>query len=89
MDGSGCNSANRLPTARPSRHGPISPARRRRAAFAQLEYSPAFSGPAEPTANAGPSLFTALTEQLGLTLQREKAVLPVLVIDRVEKPSPD
>jgi len=51
----------------------------------RLEYSPAFL---EPGA-AGPSLFTALTEQLGLTLQAETVPLPVLIIDSVEKPTPD
>jgi len=51
----------------------------------RLEYSPAFL---EPGA-AGPSLFTALTEQLGLTLQAEMVPLPVLIIDSVEKPTPD
>jgi uncharacterized protein (TIGR03435 family) len=51
----------------------------------RLEYSPAFLEPG----GAGPSLFTALTEQLGLTLQAETAKLPVLVIDSVEKPTPD
>jgi uncharacterized protein (TIGR03435 family) len=51
----------------------------------RLEYSPAFVEPG----GAGPSLFTALTEQLGLTLQAETARLPVLVIDSVEKPTPD
>jgi uncharacterized protein (TIGR03435 family) len=35
----------------------------------------------------GPSLFTALQEQLGLRLRSEKAPVPVLVIDRLEKPS--
>ena len=51
----------------------------------RLEYSPAFL---EPGA-AGPSLFTALTEQLGLTLKEETVPLPVLIIDGVEKPTPD
>ena len=44
---------------------------------------------ANPNADSGPSLFTALTEQLGLTLHAESAMVPVLVIDRVEHPSPD
>ena len=51
----------------------------------RLEYAPAFLEPG----GAGPSLFTALTEQLGLTLQPETAPLPVLIIDSVEKPTPD
>jgi uncharacterized protein (TIGR03435 family) len=55
----------------------------------QIEYSPTFSDGPDATPNSGPSLFTALTEQLGLSLQPEKAVLPVVVIDHVEKPAPD
>jgi uncharacterized protein (TIGR03435 family) len=51
----------------------------------RLEYSPAFLEPG----GTGPGLFTALTEQLGLTLQRETVRLPVLIIDSVEKPTPD
>ena len=55
----------------------------------RLEYSPAFLQPADPAANAGPSLFTALTEQLGLTLEPETIQAPVLVIDHIERPTPD
>jgi len=44
---------------------------------------------ANPNADTGPGLFTAFSEQLGLTLQSENAALPVLVIDRVERPTPD
>jgi len=44
---------------------------------------------ANPNADSGPSLSTALTEQLGLTLRSENAMVPVLVIDRVEHPTPD
>jgi len=39
--------------------------------------------------NAGPNLFTALQEQLGLKLEPGRETLSVLVIDSVEQPSPD
>jgi len=39
--------------------------------------------PADPA----PSLFTALQEQLGLTLEPQRAPVNVLVIDRVERPT--
>ena len=55
----------------------------------RLEYSPAFVEPRDAVVNTGPSLFTALTEQLGLTLQPETAVLPVLIIDNIDRPVPD
>jgi uncharacterized protein (TIGR03435 family) len=40
-----------------------------------------------PASPPGPSLFNALEEQLGLKLESGKGPLPVLVIDRVERPS--
>ena len=49
-----------------------------------LEWSP------EQTADAtGPSIFTAVQEQLSLKLESQRAPVDVLVIDRVERPSPD
>ncbi|HEY2472902.1 MAG TPA: TIGR03435 family protein, partial [Terracidiphilus sp.] len=42
-----------------------------------------------PGAGSGPSLFTALEEQLGLKLVPSKETVHVLVIDQMEKPSPN
>jgi uncharacterized protein (TIGR03435 family) len=44
----------------------------------------------QPTADAnGPSLFTALQEQLGLRLVPQKGPVEILMIDHIEKPSPN
>jgi uncharacterized protein (TIGR03435 family) len=48
---------------------------------------PGDAGNAASAADAGPSIFTALQEQLGLRLQSGKGPVGVLVIDHVEKPS--
>jgi uncharacterized protein (TIGR03435 family) len=64
---------------------------------ASLEYTPDQSQmppgglppgfPAPPV--DGPSLFTALKEQLGLKLDSDHAPVRVLVIDSIEPPTPD
>jgi uncharacterized protein (TIGR03435 family) len=41
------------------------------------------------TADAGPTLFTALEEQLGLKLVSAKGSVETLVVDHVERPSPN
>jgi uncharacterized protein (TIGR03435 family) len=62
----------------------------------ELEFSPesraAFLPPepgAPPPTGDGPSLFTALQEQLGLKLTAGRAAVDVLVIDRAERPISD
>ena len=42
-----------------------------------------------PASPDGPSLFTALREQLGLRLEATRGPVKVLVIDSVEQPTPD
>ncbi len=45
------------------------------------------TGSTNPPESSGPSLFTAIQEQLGLKLESQKGSGQVLVIDHVEKPS--
>jgi uncharacterized protein (TIGR03435 family) len=42
-----------------------------------------------PGAGSGPSLFTALEEQLGLKMVPAKDTVSVLMIDQMERPSPN
>jgi uncharacterized protein (TIGR03435 family) len=46
-----------------------------------LEWTP------DGSSDVGPSIFTALQEQLGLKLETQKGFVDVLVVDHVEKPS--
>jgi bla regulator protein blaR1 len=53
----------------------------------ELTFSPdGFADPATPQ-NSGPSLFTALQEQLGLRLEPSTGPVQVLVVDRIERPT--
>ncbi len=48
--------------------------------------APGGDGP-PPADSAGPSIFTAVQDQLGLKLESTKGPVEILVIDRVEKAS--
>jgi uncharacterized protein (TIGR03435 family) len=54
-----------------------------------LKWSPddAADGPVGGSADAGPSIFTAIQEQLGLKLESGRGPVPILVVDQLEKPS--
>jgi uncharacterized protein (TIGR03435 family) len=55
--------------------------------------APTFSGPggggpdSSTSSESGPSIFTAIQEQLGLKLESQKGAVEILVIDHVERPS--
>jgi uncharacterized protein (TIGR03435 family) len=42
-----------------------------------------------PAADSGTSLLSAIRDQLGLKLESAKAKAEFLVIDRIERPTPD
>jgi uncharacterized protein (TIGR03435 family) len=48
---------------------------------------PKEGGDTAPVGDSGPSIFTAIQEQLGLKLDGQKGPVEMLVIDHVEKPS--
>jgi uncharacterized protein (TIGR03435 family) len=50
-----------------------------------LTYAPDLSPDTPPAANDGPSIFTALEEQLGLKLEPRKVPVDILVVDRCQK----
>jgi uncharacterized protein (TIGR03435 family) len=51
-----------------------------------LDWAPAVNGIDDPSAS-GPSLMTAVQEQLGLSLESRKAPIETLIIDHIERPT--
>jgi uncharacterized protein (TIGR03435 family) len=54
----------------------------------ELQWTPDDT-PADSPLAGGPSIFTAVEEQLGLKLESARAPVDVLVVDSAEQPSPN
>ena len=59
--------------------------------YVRLEYQPQGRGaqPPDPSADHRPDLFTALEEQVGVKLESRRAPVDMVVIDALERPTPD
>jgi uncharacterized protein (TIGR03435 family) len=63
--------------------------------FTPTSRQPQMAGPADappaaepaPSDAAGPTIFTALQEQLGLRLESQKGPVEIIVIDNIERPT--
>lgn len=55
--------------------------------FYDLDFRFTRPDPTAPAVADVPVVFVALEEQLGLKLRRTKITIPVMVIDRIERPS--
>ncbi len=53
----------------------------------KLEWTPDLGSAEQPDDSTRPSIFTALTDQLGLRLESAKGPVPVNVIEKIERPS--
>lgn len=63
------------------------PVRDRTGLTGAFDFQITFVGISNPDPNAGPGLFTALQEQLGLKLESQNAPVEVVVVDRAEAPT--
>ena len=54
-----------------------------------FEFDYATTRAPDGSGNGGSSIFTALQDQLGLKLEAQRAMMDVLVIDSVERRTPD
>jgi len=52
-----------------------------------LQWAPDEGGGVTPSVDSGPSVFTAIQEQLGLKLESKKSPVDTIVIDHIERPS--